>query len=273
MLQGGHSPGAWHRVVRADLCRDQDGSSRSWCCTRSAVPRSCTSAGRPDWTSSTVIRRLHEAGLDSFAGAGAEMLVKRPRTAIAPLKESGETLARGHGDRTPPGRGIHRDVHDGHRRDERRAHRAPAHDPRRAGSHRRLPVVHPVDVPAGEQPPEGADAGHVPRVPADDRHRPAVLRQHRPPAGILADHRQGHRPADAALRRGRSRLGDAGGERRLLGRRAAPLQPHRTDRADPRRRARPRPARHASTAIWSCTTIRRTTRSTHASTRTSPQRR
>ncbi|MDQ1721505.1 MAG: cyclic dehypoxanthinyl futalosine synthase [Pseudonocardiales bacterium] len=38
-----------------------------------------------------VIARLHAAGLDSFAGAGAEILVKRPRTAIAPLKESGET--------------------------------------------------------------------------------------------------------------------------------------------------------------------------------------
>ncbi|HVF18981.1 MAG TPA: cyclic dehypoxanthinyl futalosine synthase [Mycobacteriales bacterium] len=36
------------------------------------------------------IRRLHAAGLDSFAGAGAEILVARPRTAIAPLKESGE---------------------------------------------------------------------------------------------------------------------------------------------------------------------------------------
>ena len=37
-----------------------------------------------------VIRRLHAAGLDSFAGAGAEILVARPRTAIAPLKECGE---------------------------------------------------------------------------------------------------------------------------------------------------------------------------------------
>jgi cyclic dehypoxanthinyl futalosine synthase len=37
-----------------------------------------------------VIARLHAAGLDSFAGAGAEILVARPRTAIAPLKESGE---------------------------------------------------------------------------------------------------------------------------------------------------------------------------------------
>ncbi len=38
-----------------------------------------------------VIRRLAASGLDSFAGAGAEILVARPRTAIAPLKESGET--------------------------------------------------------------------------------------------------------------------------------------------------------------------------------------
>ena len=36
------------------------------------------------------IRRIHAAGLDSFAGAGAEMLPERPRKAIAPLKESGE---------------------------------------------------------------------------------------------------------------------------------------------------------------------------------------
>ena len=38
-----------------------------------------------------VIARLKAAGLDSFAGAGAEILVARPRNAIAPLKESGET--------------------------------------------------------------------------------------------------------------------------------------------------------------------------------------
>ncbi|HLZ36955.1 MAG TPA: cyclic dehypoxanthinyl futalosine synthase [Mycobacteriales bacterium] len=38
----------------------------------------------------TVITRLRDAGLDSFAGAGAEILVARPRQAIAPLKESGE---------------------------------------------------------------------------------------------------------------------------------------------------------------------------------------
>jgi cyclic dehypoxanthinyl futalosine synthase len=36
------------------------------------------------------ISRLKAAGLDSFAGAGAELLPARPRNAIAPLKESGE---------------------------------------------------------------------------------------------------------------------------------------------------------------------------------------
>jgi cyclic dehypoxanthinyl futalosine synthase len=35
------------------------------------------------------IRRIKAAGLDSIAGAGAEMLPERPRKAIAPLKESG----------------------------------------------------------------------------------------------------------------------------------------------------------------------------------------
>jgi cyclic dehypoxanthinyl futalosine synthase len=36
------------------------------------------------------ITRIRDAGLDSFAGAGAELLPERPRRAIAPLKESGE---------------------------------------------------------------------------------------------------------------------------------------------------------------------------------------
>ncbi|UCM89649.1 cyclic dehypoxanthinyl futalosine synthase [Streptomyces marincola] len=41
-------------------------------------------------TAEEAIRRIHAAGLDSFAGAGAELLPARPRRAIAPLKESGE---------------------------------------------------------------------------------------------------------------------------------------------------------------------------------------
>lgn len=41
-------------------------------------------------TPEDAIRRIHAAGLDSFAGAGAELLPARARKAIAPLKESGE---------------------------------------------------------------------------------------------------------------------------------------------------------------------------------------
>jgi cyclic dehypoxanthinyl futalosine synthase len=47
------------------------------------------------------LRRIKTAGLDSIAGAGAEMLPDRPRTAIAPLKESGarwlEVMETAHG--------------------------------------------------------------------------------------------------------------------------------------------------------------------------------
>ena len=44
-----------------------------------------------DLTHAQVIERLRDAGLDSFAGAGAEILTERPRQVIAPLKESGAT--------------------------------------------------------------------------------------------------------------------------------------------------------------------------------------
>jgi cyclic dehypoxanthinyl futalosine synthase len=40
-------------------------------------------------THEQVITRLRDAGLDSFAGAGAEILTERPRHVIAPLKEPG----------------------------------------------------------------------------------------------------------------------------------------------------------------------------------------
>jgi cyclic dehypoxanthinyl futalosine synthase len=65
--------------------------------------------------------------------------------------------------------------------------------------------VHPVDVPAGEQPPQGADPGHVAGVPAADRGRPPVLPQRGAPAVVLADDRQGRRPTVPA--HGRRRPG------------------------------------------------------------------
>ncbi|CAM5722913.1 Cyclic dehypoxanthine futalosine synthase [Streptomyces antimycoticus] len=188
------------------------------------------------------IRRIHAAGLDSFAGAGAELLPERPRKAIAPLKESGErwleimeiahnlgvestsTMLMGTGE-TNAERIEHirmiRDVQD-----------------RTGGFRAFIPYTYQA-----EQPPEGPDAGDRLRVPADDRHRPALPRQRGPYPGFLADRRQGGRPAGPALRGGRPRLGDAGGERGLLGRRPPPLQPDGAAPPHPRGRPGPRAAR------------------------------
>jgi cyclic dehypoxanthinyl futalosine synthase len=88
MLQGGHSPDLgieWYEQVFAaikaaypQLVLHSLGGSE-------VVHISRTSG----LDFAAVITRLQGAGLDSFAGAGAEILVDRPRTAIAPLKEPG----------------------------------------------------------------------------------------------------------------------------------------------------------------------------------------
>ncbi len=90
MLQGGHSPELgieWYERIFAAIKREFPQLVLHSLGGSEVVHISRTSG----LGFATVIRRLHEAGLDSFAGAGAEILVKRPRTAIAPLKESGET--------------------------------------------------------------------------------------------------------------------------------------------------------------------------------------
>ena len=90
MLQGGHSPELgieWYERIFAAIKRELPQLVLHSLGGSEVVHISRTSG----LDFATVIRRLHEAGLDSFAGAGAEILVKRPRTAIAPLKESGET--------------------------------------------------------------------------------------------------------------------------------------------------------------------------------------
>ena len=89
MLQGGHSPELgieWYeetfatiKAVYPQLTLHSLGGSEVMHISRTS-----------DLDVPAVIARLHRAGLDSFAGAGAEILVARPRTAIAPLKESGE---------------------------------------------------------------------------------------------------------------------------------------------------------------------------------------
>ncbi len=88
MLQGGHSPDLgieWYEQIFAaikaaypQLVLHSLGASE--------VVHICRTSGLDP---QTTITRLHNAGLDSFAGAGAEILVDRPRTAIAPLKEKG----------------------------------------------------------------------------------------------------------------------------------------------------------------------------------------
>src|SRR4051794_23498426 len=60
----------------------------------------------------------------------------------------------------------------------------------------------------------------------------------------MADDRQGGRSADAALRRRRPRLGHAGGERRVLRRCEAPVEPARARAPDPERGPDPGAARH-----------------------------
>ena len=89
MLQGGHHPGfgiEWYEETFAAI--------------KAAYPQlTLHSLGGSEvvhiskvsgLTFEQVVDRLHAAGLDSFAGAGAEILVGRPRQAIAPLKEPGE---------------------------------------------------------------------------------------------------------------------------------------------------------------------------------------
>jgi cyclic dehypoxanthinyl futalosine synthase len=90
MLQGGHSPDLgveWYERIFAAIKRDFPQLT-----LHSLGASEVVHIGRMSHLEhAEVIARLHRAGLDSFAGAGAEILVKRPRTAIAPLKEDGET--------------------------------------------------------------------------------------------------------------------------------------------------------------------------------------
>ncbi len=88
MLQGGHNPDLgieWYeqtfsaiRAAHPSLALHSLGGSE--------VVHIARTSGIPF---DEVISRLHAAGLDSFAGAGAEILTQRPRDVIAPLKEPG----------------------------------------------------------------------------------------------------------------------------------------------------------------------------------------
>ena len=88
MLQGGHSPELgieWYEQTFAAIKSAYPQLTLHSLGGSEVVHISRTS----NLDFATVIARLHAAGLDSFAGAGAEILVDRPRQAIAPLKERG----------------------------------------------------------------------------------------------------------------------------------------------------------------------------------------
>jgi cyclic dehypoxanthinyl futalosine synthase len=90
MLQGGHSPELgieWYERTFAAIKRDYPQLVLHSLGASEVVHIARTSG----LTHEQVVTRLHAAGLDSFAGAGAEILVTRPRQAIAPLKEDGQT--------------------------------------------------------------------------------------------------------------------------------------------------------------------------------------
>ena len=63
------------------------------------------------------IARIKAAGLDSIAGAGAEMLPERPAQGDRPAQGVGRALAGGHGAGPPAGHRVDRHHDDGHRRD------------------------------------------------------------------------------------------------------------------------------------------------------------
>jgi cyclic dehypoxanthinyl futalosine synthase len=100
MLQGGHSPELgieWYEQTFAAIKTNYPQLTLHSLGASEVVHIARTS----ELDFPTVIARLKGAGLDSFAGAGAEILVHRPRTVIAPLKEKGsvwlDVMATAHG--------------------------------------------------------------------------------------------------------------------------------------------------------------------------------
>ena len=90
MLQGGHSPELgieWYE----DMLRAVSSAAPSLAIHSFGASEVVHIGKVSDLGFAEVITRLRDAGLDSFAGAGAEILPLRPRTVIAPLKETGET--------------------------------------------------------------------------------------------------------------------------------------------------------------------------------------
>ena len=128
-------------------------------CTRSRPPRCCTSRRRSKLKVPETIRRLHEAGLDSIPGGGAEILVDRVRRSLSPRKAKTDEWLSVMREAQLPGSLDHGHDDVRPRRDAGRAGRAPAPHPRAAGRDRGLPRLHLLDLPARRQPPPGQGAG------------------------------------------------------------------------------------------------------------------
>ena len=152
LLQGGMHPDLdieWYEGMLRDIKADHPAST----CTASARPRSCTSRRLSGITTREVLSRLRDAGLDSLPGGGAEILVDRVRGHVSPKKATSDEWL-----------DVMREAHQldisttatmmfgglETRRGARRAHGARARGAGRGGRRRprRLPRVHPVELPA-----------------------------------------------------------------------------------------------------------------------------
>jgi cyclic dehypoxanthinyl futalosine synthase len=88
MLQGGHHPDFGVEYYE-DLFRTVKSAYPQLVIHSIGPSEIVHMAGVSHVSIADAVSRIKAAGLDSIAGAGAEMLPDRPRTAIAPLKESG----------------------------------------------------------------------------------------------------------------------------------------------------------------------------------------
>ena len=194
-----------------------------------------------------VLEELKDAGLGSLPGGGAEVFSGRVRDLICERKISGQKWL-----------DVHRAAHEvglmsnatmlyGHVETAggaRGPHAAPA---RAAGRHRRLQRLHPAVVPAGQHRSQRTARAHRLRRPQDARRRPPGARQLPPRQGVLDQRRAQAGPGLAGVRGQRPRRHRGRGEDQPRGRRrhGPGAQQGRAGARDPRRRPRPRGARHA----------------------------
>ncbi|MGX1118790.1 cyclic dehypoxanthinyl futalosine synthase [Streptomyces ambofaciens] len=190
------------------------------------------------------IQRIHAAGLDSFAGAGAELLPERPRKAIAPLKESGERwleimeIAHGLGVESTSTMLMG----TGETNAERIEHLRMIRDVQdRTGGFRAF-------IPYTYQPENNHLKGRTQATLFEYLRMIAIARvfldnvAHIQGSWLTTGKEVGQLSLHYGA--GRPRLDHAGGERRLLRRRQAPVQPAGDHRPDPQGGTRPGAAGH-----------------------------